>query len=519
MTGGVRYAGDGWEISVVNPDGGGERAVISQEGNRIHACLGDSQEAGCAVTITLSDGKPTLAFEQDPFGVRSIVQKQATTPKGEILHFSSSVDGLNISQKIPNPIDEEALVGYCCFSYVPAPRTIYAGVESIIEPGALLEISDTSALPAEERLQDLLRAAIQKRLTPGAEVGVYLSGGLDSSLVAALLVEVGVHPHLFTLDFGPPFNIELPVAQQVAAHLKLPLHIVPATPWQIAGALPETAHALPQPFGDAVTVPLYLLGKAAKDFVTEVWNGEGGDQLFGGWTNKPMIVAHLYDLYAEESRDEVREYLATYHRFWGLTDRLFTPEMRERVAGVDPAQWVRPALCDTRYPELLHRLRAANLRLKGAQNIAPRMAALADAHRLRVRSPFFDSDLAAWTFTLSPEQILAGACEKFLLKQVAAKYLPSEVVWREKRGMGVPATDWCLSRWRPSRWPIQRLLNHYLSPRRLRTEGRFDPEFVRQLRNGDDPTPESAFRRRRVGEKLWLLLMWELWREVHSVRD
>ena len=208
---------------------------------------------------------------------------------------------------------------------------------------------------------------------------------------------------------------------------------------------------------------------------------------------------------------EITEYMETYHRFWGATDRLLTPRLH---TATDPADSIRPALDRHAHPTLLHRLRAANLRLKGAQNIAPRMVALAECHGLRVRAPFFDRPLAEATFALPPEALLTGASEKHLLKQVAEKYLPPEVVWRQKRGMGVPATEWCL-RHGPLGWAVRRRL----SPRRLRTQGWFDPEPVRRLLRGEDATAEGAFRRRRVGEKLWLLYMLHLWCDSHTITE
>jgi asparagine synthase (glutamine-hydrolysing) len=188
--------------------------------------------------------------------------------------------------------------------------------------------------------------------------------------------------------------------------------------------------------------------------------------------------------------------------------------MRRATAGGDAAEWVRPALNRIAYPSLLHRLRAANLMLKGAQNIVPRMNALAACHGLRLHAPLLDTDLAAWTFTLPPDHLLAGACEKYLLKRVAETYLPPQTVWREKRGMGAPTATWCLGRGL-MRWAV----GGYLAPGRLREEGRFAPEYVRRLLKGDDPTPEGAFRsKRRAGEKIWLLLMWQVWRRAHGVR-
>jgi asparagine synthase (glutamine-hydrolysing) len=209
-----------------------------------------------------------------------------------------------------------------------------------------------------------------------------------------------------------------------------------------------------QPFGDGVTVPLYLLGQAAAGSAGVVFNGEGGDQLFGGWVNKPLVAAELY---GAGDYDREAAYLRSFHRFYGMTDSLYTPRARAAVGAPDVGAWIRPALNADGFMSLLHRLRAANLWLKGAQNIAPRCVQLAAAHGLRVRAPFLDRALTEWSFRLPPEWFLHGACEKHLLKRAAEPYLPSEVVWREKRGMGVPVTEWCLG-------PLRREVARRLSP-------------------------------------------------------
>jgi asparagine synthase (glutamine-hydrolysing) len=217
-----------------------------------------------------------------------------------------------------------------------------------------------------------------------------------------------------------------------------------------------------------------------------------------------MVAAAVY---GADGYDPVEAYLATYHRFYGLTDRLYTPAMRAATQTLDAAGWVRPALEAPGFCSLLHRLRAANLALKGAQNIAPRAAQLAAAYGLRLRMPFFDRALAEWTFTLPPEAFLRGACEKYLLKRAAETYLPPEIVWRDKRGMGVPTTDWCLG-------PLRGEVRRRLSPARLRRDNRFDPAFVAALLRGEDGAGE--FRRRRLGERLWALLMLHVWWDAHG---
>ena len=495
--------------------------LMCAPGGLIRAQIGTDEEAGCSATIAPDGGTLTLAC--DPFGLHGVFY----TRIGGTFWAASDPCLLRNLPGASGGLSPDALHGYLCFSHVPTPLTMTAGVSALPAGHRLMVTAghvqeehgpawrerepsplDEDALAGE--LRGLLRAAVARRLGNDLDVAVFLSGGLDSSLIAALLAEAGARVHLFTLDFGPPFDAELACAHQVAAHLKRPLHVVPARPAQIRGALEATGAAMQQPLGDGVAVPLYLLGQAARAHgLTTAFNGEGGDQLFGGWANKPMIAAELYrptggDLEA----DREAAYLATYHRFWGLTDQFYTPQAREAITGLDAGAWVRPALSadGSPSPSLLHRLRAANLRLKGAQNIAPRAVQLGAAHGLRVQMPLFDRALTEWTFGLPSEWFLRGACEKYGLKRAAEAFLPFEIVWREKRGMGVPATEWCLG-------PLRREVAHWLSPRRLKRDGLFEPDAVARLRRGEDQGGE--FRRRRVGEKLWALLMLHVWRETH----
>jgi asparagine synthase (glutamine-hydrolysing) len=435
----------------------------------------------------------------DPFGVRP----EYALRLGERTYAAADPRALRRLPGATRGVDPAALHGYLCFSHPPGPRTLFAGVGQVPVPAPWREQqARTDEDSAVRRLRALLAASVERMLGAEREVGVYLSGGLDSSLVAALLARAGARVHLFSLDFGPPWDAELEHARAVAAHLGRPLHRVAVRSRDVARALEPTAAALHQPFGDPVTVPLFLLGQAARGRVARVFNGEGGDQLFGGWATKPMLAAEAYGG-AGYSREAA--YLATYHRFHGAEARLLTPAALAAVGVIDAGAWLRPALDAPGLSTLLHRLRAANIRLKGAQNIAPRMTQLAAAHGLQACAPFLDRALAEWTFTLPADFFLRGASEKHLLKRAAEGLLPPALIDRPKRGMGVPATEWLRGWLSPLRWEAARRL----SPRRLRRDGWFRPEHVAALRRGDDDPGET--RRRRAGEKLWALLMLHLW--------
>jgi asparagine synthase (glutamine-hydrolysing) len=270
----------------------------------------------------------------------------------------------------------------------------------------------------------------------------------------------------------------------------------------------DVVHRLDLPFGDAVTAPQYLLGEAAQKAGLEaVFNGEGGDQLFGGWTSKPMIAAELFgDLYEHQEDTREETYLRSYHRFYGLEDELYTPAFKAQVGGAGQRRaHLRPYLGEDAHGAFLNRVRLADISLKGSQSILPRAERMANAWGLDVRVPLFDRKLAEASFRLPPELKLHGACEKYVLKLAMKKRLPEDIVWRKKFGMSVPATDFVLG-------PMAALFDDLLGDASLDARGMFRKDFVRTLREGKDVP--SEIRKRRVGERLWALAMLEAWMRV-----
>ncbi len=414
------------------------------------------------------------------------------------------------------------LYGYSCFSYCPNPLT---PVEGIFAVEAGTEISwhpeEKQAIKryyqwresaekindepeAISRLQILLKDAAKRQIKdlPDEPVGVFLSGGIDSSTVAALLVEAGVKVRGYTLDFGENCFPEWEYAELVAKHLEIPLVKVSVTPKKVKKALLGTVEALDLPFGDGVTVPLYLLCQTAREETSVIFNGEGGDQLFAGWTNKPLIAAAVYQ---GNNYDLVGEYLRTFHRLWGYEEGVFEQSVYEekvRDLAAGAGDWIKEALDESFCGDLLAKLRRATLMLKGAQNIHPRATNLGFANGLWVRSLFCDLALAEFSFCLPGEFYLRGSCEKYLLKKAVENWLPPEVVWREKRGMGVPLTWWCFN----GLWSEVR---RWLNPGVLAKEGRFASDIAIKVILGK---LGGQMRSRRIGEILWLLMMWEMWR-------
>ncbi len=460
-----------------------------------------------------------LSLVRDPFGVRSLYYIEHNS----VFYFASELKQLLAVPALPVEVNPAALHKYLTFSFVPGEDVpvrgirrllpgqlaTYAGGKLVLRPYFTLREEIDPRLAdrkiATRHIRSRCREAVGRRLAGEKKVAVFLSGGVDSSAVTLWLTEAGIEVQAFSLDFGER-SVEKPQAQAVAEQLHVPLQFVPVSGAHIASILPDLVWKLDLPYGDPVTGPQYILARTARDAgLSTVFNGEGGDQLFGGWTSKPMVSADLYaDLYGDDTREEL--YLRSYHRFYGLEDQLYTPEFRAQVGG--PGQrraLLMPYLGGDQAATFLNRVRLADISLKGSQNILPRAERMANGHALDLRVPLFDRALAEASFRLPPQLKLHGACEKYILKLILQRYLPRDIVWRRKYGMSVPVTDWVLG-------PLSGLMQELLGEQALQKRGLFRTAFVERLRKGKNEPNE--IRRRRIGERLWTLAMLEAWMRV-----
>jgi asparagine synthase (glutamine-hydrolysing) len=460
----------------------------------------------------------TLTLIRDPFGVRSLYYVE----HGGAFFFASELKQLCAVASLPVEPDLAAIHKYLTFSFVPGEDVPVRGVKRLLpghigtlhngrfssRPYFTLEEAIDPALEdqrtAVHEVRRLAQRAVRKRLNGEPKVGLYLSGGLDSSSVAVWLKDAGASVRCYSLDFGAK-AVEKAQAEQVAKLLELELELVPLDGSELGTIGLDLAHKLDLPFGDPVTGPQYLLGRAARASGFDVvFNGEGGDQLFGGWTSKPMIAARIYGgMFEDESPEET--YLRSYHRFYGLEEDLYSPDFRAKVGAPGQRRAHLTPYLTAGEGSFLNRVRLADISLKGSQNILPRAERLTNAWGLDLRVPLFDRALAQASFRLAPSLKLHGACEKYVLKLAVRQRLPPEIVWRKKFGMSVPVTDWTLA-------PLRAWLDDLLGARSIQSRGLFRTEYVARLLEGRDSPDEP--RRRRVGEKIWALAMLEAWMRV-----
>ncbi|PRQ03119.1 asparagine synthetase B family protein [Enhygromyxa salina] len=411
------------------------------------------------------------------------------------------------------------------FSFIPGPDTMFEGVREL-EPGSYVRLRPGQApdapvsywSPREDidpewtdeagaaHIAQLCRDAITRRMpTDGRRVAAFLSGGVDSSAVVALMAEAGISPVCLSVGFGYGQPNELAHARHVAEHCGVEHRIIDVEPDDFIDLLPEIIWRLDDPLCDCITVPNFILAKQTAAEASVVFNGEGGDPLFGGPKNKFMILGEWYKPYG--GYDRHRAYLASYHKFYAHYDALCTPELRESSGGTDAlCEQVAPYLDDPSTASFLNRLMKLNIRLKGGQNILVKVDKMLSCNAVRSASPLFDRRLTEYSMRIPPGAKRRGDVEKYAFKQAIDSLLPYAVVYRKKAGMGVPLNHW----FRKTR--LREYTRDILTSQRARDRGYFQPTFVESLLHEEGPPQQ--FSRDRSGEMLWMLLAIELWHRV-----
>lgn len=426
---------------------------------------------------------------------------------------STSLSALRRAPSLRAGLNLDAVRSFLTFAYLPGDETLVSGVREVL-PGRVLRlrpdgecVDETFWEPEERiveaddhprRLRALLEEATASRLPAGEPVGVLLSGGIDSSLVTALAAKSHDQTvRTYSISFGSELPNELAYSGLVAAHCHT-THTVLAVPGEaIASRLAETVALLDSPVGDPLTVPNLLLAEAAAaDGLTVVLNGEGGDPVFGGPKNLPMLI---YEMHREDTAPAARAtaYLRSYRKCYEDLPTLLKADVR----GAPLERFVAPYL-DGPMDSLLNRLLHCNLRTKGAHHILTKVERLTAARGLQGRSPLFAPAVVDHAFAVPPRLKLHGTSEKWVLKEAVRDLLPRTIVDRPKSGMRVPVQQWLTG-------PLRTLTHEVLLDRR--SHPLFDVRTVRSWLRG-----EGALLPRQGG-KLWLVLTLELWLRAYDL--
>ena len=446
-----------------------------------------------------------------------------------------------------------ALRQYLSFDYVPAPLSIYEGISKLPAAHALtlengqvkverywqLSYETRTPVPsvpeAAEQLRELLADSVRMRLVSDVPLGVLLSGGIDSSVVAALAVRASTETvKTFSISFAEASFDESQYARAVAKFLGTDHHEERFSASLAANLVSEIGSWMDEPISDPSVVPTFLLSRFTRKHVTVALGGDGGDELFAGY---PMYFGHfmaraylavpkflrrglvepMVNLLPVKTKNLSFDYrarrfitashydeVARHHIWFGS----FTPGDQQHLLSEDVRQASDSdiygdarrlfAECDSN--NLTECMQSLDTQLYLAEDILTKVDRASMAVSLEVRAPYLDPRVAEFAASLPPRYKLHGYTSKYILKK-AAKGLVPPFVWRRgKKGFGVPFAKWLKSELRP-------LAHDLLSPERLRRSGLFNPEYVAKLQ---DEHERGVANHRKL---LWTLLSFELWRE------
>ena len=471
-----------------------------------------------------------LTLARDRLGIKPLYYLD----DGETFAFASEIKAL-LPLVASREVDPVALAHYLTFVAVPPPRTLFAGIYKLA-PAETLVVTregvqaprrywdplsnrarfDAGELDWESELRFRLERSIDRRMMSDVPVGVFLSGGVDSSTNVALMSRLVDHPiNTFSIGFreAEQFN-EFQWARRIAEQFGTNHHEITIDFDDLWRFLPDLVFHQDEPIADPVCVPLYFVAKLAKEHgVTVVHVGEGADELFSGyptyvqahqiatgaWTRFRQLPASLRSMMAwagnqalagrpgfEIHREALRRGAQRDGRLWwggavafyeqGL-DRLTTSGLRRQLDGLAPRQVVASIAADAAHAGArgeLDELIYQDLRLRLPELLLMRVDKLTMANSVEARVPFLDHEVVELAMAMPDEQKIRGGVGKQVLKRAVSDLLPDDLIWRPKQGFGTPVSDWF-------RGPLGDALSQALETSAIHELGYFDRDEMQRL--------------------------------------
>ncbi|HVF55397.1 MAG TPA: asparagine synthase (glutamine-hydrolyzing) [Pyrinomonadaceae bacterium] len=467
------------------------------------------------------------------------------------LIFGSEFVALLEHPDVSRDINHEAIHHYLSFMCVPAPLTIYRNVHKL-EPGHSLRLTRAGDIKIErywqpdfskklkldeeeagERAIEILREAVRVRLMSEVPLGAFLSGGIDSSAVVALMSEVSSEPvKTFSIGFEEQDFSELHHARRVAEHVGAEHHEFIVRP-DAMEVLPTLVEHYGEPYADSSAIPTYYVSRETRRHVTVALNGDGGDECFAGYERyaamklaerfrkvpgvlREGVIRQAVELIptSEFRRSRVRSLkrflhaaslppVPRYLRWVSQIDaetkqELYTDEFQREVGGHDPAQWLAPWFAQANGAGVVDASLLTDTMTYLPNDLLVKVDIASMAVSLEARSPFLDHHVIEFAASLPENFKLRGLTTKYLLKRVLKKILPTENLTRSKMGFGVPIGHWL-------RGEMQGFLRETLLSEKAGRRGIFKPEAVGRMVEG------HTSGGRDHTHQLWTLLMLELW--------
>jgi asparagine synthase (glutamine-hydrolysing) len=469
-----------------------------------------------------------------------------TTPDGTFV-FGSELKALLEHPSVGRETNADALDAYLSFGYVPDPLCIFRGIEKL-PPGHHLCVEggrvrverywDFSYEPVEvkgeeeylEELRALLDEAVRLRLVSDVPLGAFLSGGVDSSAVVGLMSRAMSQPvKTFSIGFNEDTYNELKYARVAAKAFGTEHHEFIVTP-DICDIVDELVWHFDEPFADSSAIPTYMVSKMAREYVTVVLSGDGGDELFGGYTRyvvdrKRSGLARLPRVVREGVMQPLSASLP--HGAWGRNylrnvslapvDRYldsisiftelnkgslyaqgFKAQLKGRSAGTE---MFRALASQVNTNDALDSLLYLDSKTYLPGDILTKVDRMSMAVSLEARVPLLDHKLIEFVTRIPASLKMKGLETKYIFKRAISDFVPAEILHRPKQGFGVPVAEWI-------NLQLRERIHETLTERRTRERGLFDAHYVNLLLD------EHERGRRDHSTALWALLMLELWQRT-----
>jgi asparagine synthase (glutamine-hydrolysing) len=398
-----------------------------------------------------------LILARDPFGEKPLYYFR--TDEGGIA-FASELQCLEHVPGFSPLVSADALAELLMFQYIGAPRTIYQHVHKL-EPGHYLiangpdvvieryfqvqpgnnGFSTVSRADLADELESILVRSLERRLIADVPLGAFLSGGVDSSTVCALARrKLGVPLQTFSIGFQDDQGSEHEIARQLAAHLGTEHRDQIVSP-SAFDFLDHIDSLLDEPNGDSSCLPTYMLSQFAKQHVTVALSGDGGDEVFGGY-------GRYFDTLAEAEREASfpsSNWSAGRAYYCSNRIAIFNPIQLGQLFGFmseGASLHLKHLLQSVDQPgrELLHRLRVTDIENYMPGAVLPKVDRMSMQHSMEVRTPFLNVELARFAEKLPAEYLVEKGKGKLILRDIAYRYLPREIMDMPKKGFGLPLT-------------------------------------------------------------------------------
>lgn len=472
------------------------------------------------------------------------------------LVFASEIKSIIEDKTFTRQIDYEALDDYFSFMCVPASKSIFKNIKKLL-PGHILvatpeklsikEYWDLTFLPDEgknekyysEHLLELLSSAVECRLMSEVPLGAFLSGGIDSSVVVALMATLLDHP-VTTSSIGfkeEAFN-ELEFARLIVQRYNTNHYEQVVTPDTVE-VINKLVWHFDEPFADSSAIPTYYVSKTAKEHVTVALSGDGGDEIFAGYTRRyfyDRLENQIRNLLPEFIRKGILPPIANYYpkldwlpqvlkilrvktiltnitlspeqAFFnsmsifnkGQKDKLYSGDLKTKLSVYDSFSLFEYYFNKTKGWDPLSRVQYVDIKTYLPNDILVKVDRMSMAVSLEVRAPFLDHKLIEFVATIPSNLKLKGMLSKYILKKTISHLLPNEILTRKKMGFGVPIGIWFKNE-------LKNMTQEILFNSKFSQRGYFNIEFVREMWNQHQRGISN------FSSHLWALLMFELWHQ------